>query len=32
MRFATISTSAGPVAAVQLADGRFLPVAAACEA
>jgi 2-keto-4-pentenoate hydratase/2-oxohepta-3-ene-1,7-dioic acid hydratase in catechol pathway len=32
MRFATISTSAGPVAAVQLADGRFLPIAAACEA
>ena len=32
MRFATISTSAGPVAAVQLTDGRFLPVAAACAA
>jgi 2-keto-4-pentenoate hydratase/2-oxohepta-3-ene-1,7-dioic acid hydratase in catechol pathway len=32
MRFATISTSAGPVAAVQLTDGRFLPVAAACKA
>ncbi len=32
MRFATISTSAGPVAAVQLADERFLPIAAACEA
>ncbi|AZL59367.1 FAA hydrolase family protein [Tabrizicola piscis] len=31
MRFATISTSAGPIAAVQLADGRFLPIAAACE-
>lgn len=32
MRFATISTSAGPVAAVQVADGGFLPIAAACEA
>jgi 2-keto-4-pentenoate hydratase/2-oxohepta-3-ene-1,7-dioic acid hydratase in catechol pathway len=31
MRFATISTSSGPVAAVLLNDGRFLPVAAACE-
>lgn len=30
MRFATISSDAGPVAAVQLADGRFLPIAAAC--
>lgn len=32
MRFATISTSSGPVAALQLRDGRFLPIAAACEA
>ena len=32
MRFATISTPAGPVAAVQTADGRFLPIAAACAA
>ncbi len=32
MRFATISTPTGPLAAVQLTDGRFLPVAAACEA
>ncbi len=32
MRFATISTSAGPVAAVELTDGRFLPVATACAA
>ena len=30
MRFATISTDAGPVAAVRLADGGFLPIAAAC--
>ena len=30
MRFATISTLTGPACAVQLADGRFLPVAAAC--
>ena len=30
MRFATISSDVGPVAAVQLADGRFLPIAAAC--
>jgi 2-keto-4-pentenoate hydratase/2-oxohepta-3-ene-1,7-dioic acid hydratase in catechol pathway len=32
MRFATISTSSGPACAVQLADLRFLPVAAACAA
>lgn len=32
MRFATISTHSGPVAAVQLADGRFLPVAAIARA
>ncbi len=32
MRFATIFTSAGPVAAVQLTDGRFLPVGSACAA
>jgi len=32
MRFATINTSTKPVCAVQLADGRFLPVAAACAA
>jgi 2-keto-4-pentenoate hydratase/2-oxohepta-3-ene-1,7-dioic acid hydratase in catechol pathway len=32
MRFATISRPAGPVAAVQMADGRFLPVAAAARA
>jgi 2-keto-4-pentenoate hydratase/2-oxohepta-3-ene-1,7-dioic acid hydratase in catechol pathway len=30
MRFATISTSIGPACAVQMADARFLPVAAAC--
>ncbi len=32
MRFATIATPTGPTAAVQLADGRFLPVAAAARA
>lgn len=32
MRFATIITPTGPACAVQLADGRFLPVAAACRA
>jgi 2-keto-4-pentenoate hydratase/2-oxohepta-3-ene-1,7-dioic acid hydratase in catechol pathway len=32
MRFATISSASGPTAAVQLPDGRFLPVAAACRA
>lgn len=32
MRFATISSPSGPVAAVELADGRFLPVAAAARA
>jgi 2-keto-4-pentenoate hydratase/2-oxohepta-3-ene-1,7-dioic acid hydratase in catechol pathway len=32
MRFATISTPGGPAAAVQMADGRFLPVAAAARA
>lgn len=32
MRFATITTATGPTCAVQLADGRFLPVAAACAA
>lgn len=32
MRFATLSTSAGPTAAVQLTSGAFLPIAAACTA
>lgn len=32
MRFATLQTSAGPTCAVQLADGRFLPVSGACKA
>ena len=30
MRFATVFTSSGPACVVQLSDGRFLPVAAAC--
>lgn len=30
MRFATISLPTGPACAVQMADARFLPVAAAC--
>jgi 2-keto-4-pentenoate hydratase/2-oxohepta-3-ene-1,7-dioic acid hydratase in catechol pathway len=32
MRVATISTRGGPAAAVEMADGRFLPVAAAARA
>lgn len=32
MRFATLQTSTGPACAVQLADGRFLPVSDACKA
>ncbi|TGD65537.1 FAA hydrolase family protein [Tabrizicola sp. WMC-M-20] len=32
MRFATLQTSAGPICAVQMADGRFLPVSGACKA
>lgn len=32
MRFATLATSTGPVAALQLPGGGFLPVAAACRA
>lgn len=32
MRFATVETSTGPACAVQMADGRFLPVSSACKA